>query len=179
VSTLVVVSNRPWYGPANQGNGWVIVDGEKVGVLEPSSIFTTSLSAGEHSVRIRQLWYSSPAEVFHFGDDSQVVLRAEFAKRGFNRFVTGLFRPARFFRLSQTDAIVAPKGPGVDPRPYQLLTAACAVTVIAGVIVARSSPNAVWSGIVGISSIAIGVVGSLVASLLLRKKIRESNARPK
>ncbi len=170
MSALVVVSGRPWNGPANGGNSWVIVDGEKVGILAPNGRFSANVREGVHSVRIRQLWYSSPNVKFEFKQDSQTVLEADFAADGVSRFITGLTKPARFFRLTQIERADAPTAPTVDSRPYQRLTIACAIVVIVGVVTALLDPNAGWSEILGIGSLIFGIVGSITLSLLLRRK---------
>jgi hypothetical protein len=179
MSTIVVFSDKTWYGPSNRGNFSVIIDGAIVGTLVPNGQVTCDVTEGQHEVRIRQLWFASSNEHFEISAGQTMYLRSEFANTGIKKLMVSLFNPNRLFKLQEIDRIERPIVTMVDPRPYQRLTMVCAAVVIGGVVIARLFTGSHWAGLLGILAIVFGIVGSLLLSLRLRRKVRPNSFRQK
>jgi hypothetical protein len=111
-ATIVVFQERDWFGDPRLGAFTVSVDRKQVGRVAVNGSSTFPVSAGTHTVRIRQWWYRSPSITLNVPSGADARLRADVPRslsflRRMGRF---LFAPSACLVLESTSD--APEGPG-------------------------------------------------------------------
>lgn len=118
---LLIESRRSWMGKQSTGAFIVVLDGRKAGKLLPEGSLAIELEAGEHTIKVRQWWYSSRSIEIAISAGKQETLiarssRDEHFVRTFTRF---LFLPwcALYLGGKESSMHLGPGNISVDTTP--------------------------------------------------------------
>ena len=98
---IVVTNDRIWYSNRRWGAMTIYVDGTRAGRAQPQGQAQVMALPGDHTVRVRQQWYRSPAVAVAVGSGERQTLRARrsFGFRGAARL---LLHPSSSLILERT-----------------------------------------------------------------------------
>ncbi len=100
-ATIVVATERDWFGDPRFGTFTVYLDGTKAGKVPPRGQLVLGCDPGGHVLRIRQWWYFSPRFDVDLAPDTVARFQAELGTGSLpRRSLRLMFAPWRSLEIS-------------------------------------------------------------------------------
>lgn len=91
----------PWQGDQRLGAMTVYIDGKVAGRVLPENEFRTGISAGTHTLRVRQWWYASKNISVASAEGETVVVWASRPSASFRAAARLVLRPRKSLTLTR------------------------------------------------------------------------------